>query len=176
MDKEEKNLNNFLIGYTDAMLQKLSNNEGKKITLLDFDEDSRKKILNDCFSFATLCSNVINKAISMDETYSWKMAGWDFWETRNSTGLGFEDKVDYEENKIWKNLFSRAQNKPVAIVLEDSVYKYKTDEYSFQNPEIIKAIQEKRFLESTIPETYEGVKELVEMNMDEKIISRPRLK
>jgi len=174
MEKEDKNLNNFLIGYTEAMLQSVSNNEGKKITLLEFDEDSRKKIVNDCFSFATMSSNLISKAISNDETYSWKMAGWDFWETRNSTGLGFEDKVDYEESKVWKNLFSRAQNKPVNISIEGKDFKYETDEYSFQNPEIIKAIQEKRFLEESIPKTYEGVKELVEM--DEPIIQRPKIK
>ena len=29
MEKEDKNLNNFLIGYTEAMLQSVSNNEGK---------------------------------------------------------------------------------------------------------------------------------------------------
>jgi len=174
MEKEDKNLNNFLIGYTEAMLQKVSNDEGKSISLLDFDEESRKKILNDCASFATMSSNLISKAITNDETYSWKMAGWDFWETRNSTGLGFEDKVDYEENKVWKNLFSRAQNKPVNIIIEGKICKYETDDYSFQNPEIIKAIQEKRYLEESIPKTYEGVKELVEM--DETIISRPKLK
>lgn len=174
MEKEDKNLNNFLIGYTEAMLQKVSNDEGKRVSLLDFDEESRKKILNDCASFATMSNNLISKAITNDETYSWKMAGWDFWETRNSTGLGFEDKVDYEENKVWKNLFSRAQNKPVNIIAEGKSYKYETDDYSFQNPEIIKAIQEKRYLEESIPKTYEGVKELVEM--DEQIISRPKIK
>jgi len=173
MDKEEKNLNNFLIGYTEAMLQKVSNDEGKEITLLDFDEDSRKKILTDCLTFSTGCSNIINKAISSDETYSWKMAGWDFWESRNSTGLGFEDKVDYEENKIWKNLFSRAQNKPITVIYEDGSYKYKSDEYSFQNPDIIKAIQEKRYLETAIPKTYEEVKELVES--EKVVVKKPRL-
>lgn len=173
MEKEDKNLQDFLVGYTEAMLNKVSNDDDKKITLLDFDDESRQKILNDCFSFVTLSNNIVKKAIDSDNTYSWKIAGWDFWETRNSTGLGFEDKVDYEENKIWKNLFSRAKNKPVSITKNNDRYIYGTDDYSFQNPDIIKAIQEKRFLEEVIPKTYESVKEMVEK--DNIIVSKPKL-
>lgn len=172
MEKEDKDLAHFLVGYTQALTHGLSQS-GKEVSLNQFDKASRESIFNDCFSFAGISGFVIDKAITKYEDYSWKQAGWDFWETRNSTGFGFEDKVDFEDSKIWKNLFSRATNKPVEIKEENGVFEYVSSEYSFQNPEVIRAIQEKRALDALIPKTYEGVKEMVEKEIN---VNRPKMK
>lgn len=172
MEKEDKDLALFLVGYTEALTHSLYQS-GKEVGLNQFDKASRESIFNDCFSFTGISGSIIDKAIAKYEDYSWKQAGWDFWETRNSTGLGFEDKVDFEESKIWKNLFSRAKNKPVEITEDNGVFKYTSNEYSFQNPEVIRAIQEKRALDAIIPKTYEGVKEMVESEIP--VVNRPRM-